>query len=62
MGFEFSREELWDIRGRAASEAEGAESEYWQRAYEALADAADRVDALIARSMDTAGRSVDCEP
>lgn len=47
----FSREELIELRGRAEKEAqiEGI-NETWKRAYLALADAADHLDAMEART------------
>ena len=47
----FEREELWAIRGKALdhSKTEGLNSQ-WKRCYETLADAADYLDAMIART------------
>ena len=47
----FEREELWAIRGKALdqSKIEGLNSQ-WKRCYENLADAADYLDAMIART------------
>ncbi len=47
---DFSRDELHKIQERAAGLARGAGNPAWQRAYLALADAADRLDAMVARS------------
>ena len=47
----FSREELQDIRGKASaqSEIEGLNIS-WKRAYLRFADAADHLDAMLART------------
>ncbi len=47
---EFTREELQDIRGKAVLNAEAVPANHWQRAYKQLADAADRLDAMEART------------
>jgi len=49
----FQREELWRIREDALKEAnvQGLNLQ-WKRAFEKLADAADYVDAMIARTED----------
>jgi len=49
----FEREELWDIRARANDHAKttGLNPD-WRRTYEALASAADHLDAMIARTED----------
>ncbi len=47
----FSREELQTIKERALGGSRSVGNpNAWQRAYLALADAADRLDAMIARS------------
>lgn len=48
---EFTREFLWELRDKARdfSELSGLNT-HWKRAYEAIMDAADRLDAMIARS------------
>ncbi len=48
----FTREELQTIRDKAAKEAEvpGLNSD-WRRAYDFLANAADHLDAMIARTV-----------
>lgn len=47
----FTRQELQNIANRAAAEGTGIDlSPFWARAYQALADAADRLDAMIART------------
>lgn len=54
----FTRQELQDIASRAAAhvatrpEIGTPFSPFWTRAYQALADAADRLDAMIARTME----------
>ena len=47
---EFERKELWEIRSRAEKQAEIVANPHWKRAYHWLADAADRLDAMIART------------
>ena len=47
---EFERKELWEIRSRAEKQAEIVVNPHWKRAYRWLADAADRLDAMIART------------
>ena len=49
---EFTREELQDIRNKAVESAEAVANNHWQRAYKQLADAADRLDAMEARTED----------
>ena len=47
----FTREELWKLRERAENKANiSGTNSTWVRAYLALADAADHLDAMIARS------------
>jgi len=48
----FERKELWDIRSRAdeAANVENLNS-HWKRAYLRLSDAANFVDAIIARTI-----------
>ncbi len=50
---EFEREELQDIRAKAEENAEAVANNHWKRAYKQLADAADRLDAMEARSEET---------
>ena len=46
----FTREELWEIRDRADEAAHTpGQTDLWKRALLALADAADRLDAMIVR-------------
>lgn len=47
---EFTREELQGIRNKAVENAEAVPNNHWQRAYRQLADAADRLDAMEART------------
>ncbi len=49
---EFSREELQDIRDNAVKNAKSVPNGHWQRVYMQLADAADRLDAMEARTKD----------
>ena len=49
---QFTREELQDIRERAVENAEAVKNNHWKRAYKQLADAADRLDAMEARTED----------
>lgn len=49
---EFTREELRSIRKKAVDNAEAVPNNHWQRAYRQLADAADRLDAMEARTED----------
>jgi hypothetical protein len=49
---DFEREELQDIRDKAVISAEGVPNNHWQRAYKQLADAADKLDAMMARCED----------
>lgn len=49
----FTREELIEIRERAESLAREKINPLWQRAYLALADAADKLDAMEARTIIT---------
>ena len=46
----FTEAELAELRERAAAEALGVTSTYWQDAYMALAMAADRLHAMMRRS------------
>ena len=48
---DFEREELQELRERADVNSVCANS-HWQRAYERLADAADTLDGMMARSID----------
>ena len=48
----FTREELRDIRNEAVKCSEAVQNNHWQRAYRQLADAADRLDAMEARTED----------
>lgn len=48
----FSREVLQGIRNDAVKMAESVPNNHWQRAYKQLADAADRLDAMEARTED----------
>ena len=50
MGKDFEREELQDMRDRAVGRAETVTNNHWKRAYKQLADAADRLDAMEART------------
>ena len=47
---EFRREELQNIRDKAIGNAEVVENDHWKRAYKQLADAADRLDSMEART------------
>lgn len=47
---EFEREELQGIRDKAVENAEHVADNHWKRAYKQLADAADRLDAMEART------------
>ncbi len=47
----FTREELQDICLRAENEANSINELHWQRAYRDLADAADKLDAMIIRGI-----------
>ena len=47
------RSEMQRIRSVASVCAEGVRNETWKRAYIRLADAADCIDAMIARTIDT---------
>jgi hypothetical protein len=47
---EFTREELQNIRDRAEDSAQVFPSIYWKRAYENLADSANNLDAIMART------------
>lgn len=47
----FTREELQDIRDKAHDCADDVKCICWKRAYLALADAADRLDAMEARTI-----------
>ena len=44
------RDRMQDIRHFATSRAEDVKNSLWIRAYQALADAADKVDAMLART------------
>lgn len=46
---ELNRKRLQELRGHAESESSVAVSSHWRRAWEALSDAADRLDAMFAR-------------
>ncbi len=48
----FTREELQDIREKALKLAADQVTGGWTRAYRALADAADRLDAMEARTIE----------
>jgi len=47
----FEREELITLRGRAEALAVAGTSPRWIRAYQSLADAADRLDAMTQRTV-----------
>ncbi len=47
----FTREKLQDLRDEAIKSADSADNQLWQSAYYALADAADRLDAMEARTI-----------
>lgn len=47
---EFTRDELQNIRKKAVDNAKAVPNNSWQRAYKQLADAADRLDAMEART------------
>ena len=47
---EFEREELIELRDRTETEATYKSNEGWRRAHLRLADAADHLDAMIART------------
>ena len=50
-GEDFTRDELMELRDKAKElSRESHVSELWKRAYIALEDAADKLDAMIARS------------
>ncbi len=49
---EFTRDELQDICIRAENQANTVRNQLWQRAFRELADAADKLDAMEARSED----------
>ncbi len=49
---DFEREELQDIRKKAVKNAGSRANNLWTRAYKQLVDAADRLDAMMARSED----------
>ena len=55
MKKDFEREELQEMRDRAVDNAEIVANNHWKRAYKQLADAADRLDAMIARTEDKGG-------
>jgi len=46
------REEMQDIRESAEKNAADVKDHTWKRAYLRLADAADNIDAMIARTID----------
>ncbi len=48
----FTREELIEIRGKAEKLAETIPNQTWKRAHLALADAADHLDAMEARTIE----------
>ena len=50
MGKDFEREELQEIRDRAIGRAKTVTNNHWRRAYKQFADAADRIDAMEART------------
>ncbi len=52
---EFTREELQGIRDKAVENADSVPNNFWQRAYKQLADAADKLDAMEARTEDGLG-------
>ncbi len=49
---DFEREELRNIREKAVEQAISCPNNHWTRAYKQLADAADRLDAMMARCED----------
>lgn len=49
---DFTREELQEIRAKAVNNAEAVANNHWKRAYKQLADATDRLDAMMARTED----------
>jgi len=49
---DFTREELQDLRDKAVMNAERVASNHWRQAYKLLAGAADRLDAMEARTED----------
>ena len=49
---DFEREELQAIRDKAVENAEHVANNHWRRAYKQLADAADKLDAMEARTED----------
>ena len=51
----FTRKELQDTRNKAIDNAESVPNNHWKRAYKQLADAADRLDAMEARTEDKGG-------
>ena len=52
MSKDFGREELQEIRDRAICITKTVGNNHWKRALKQLADAADRLDAMIARTED----------
>lgn len=50
MNETFTREVLQGIRDDAVRASESVPNNHWQRAYRQLADAADRLDAMEART------------
>lgn len=55
------REDLQEIRERAEENAENTSSKLWARAYLNLADAANCLDAMIARTEVTLPQETICE-
>lgn len=49
---DFTREELQGIERKALNMSYESLNEFWQRAYRNLADACDRLDAMMARTID----------
>ena len=52
MSKDFEREELQEIRDRAVGITETVGNDHWKQALKQLAGAADRLDAMIARTED----------
>jgi len=55
------REKMQDLREWAEKCAKEIESELWKRAYLNLADAADKIDAMITRTIDIEGLEIEGE-
>jgi hypothetical protein len=56
----YTREELWEIRGRANFLAgPGVSTSEWTKALQDLAYAADRLDAMVARTILSNHQSID---